>query len=583
MLRHFNFQAQFLVILVLGLSQLYPVLFPTPEGWPLIVDVLSMFSIVHLVGGYLGFIAKNFRQIPMMASAWVQSRESQRMLVILREFAVWTAVVFLVIRISRWTLGWQAGWRMDGAEHYNNYVDAALFLLSCSMLLSMRRVVLRLNRLDLTSGRRLIFSYLVLILGSTFLLMLPFAVLDGQQLKLIDAAFTVVSALSVTGLTTVNVAEVLSIPGQTLVLLLIQIGGLGIVAITAALAAATLRQLSLNESMVGKELYDIPDFGNMSHFVSKVTSLTLGLELVGTLALYFSLPSDLENRFFHALFHSVSAFCNAGFSSLAGNLDASPFAPWGLGVVCLLIVVGGLGFPLLFELMRECTRTRWKSHISVNSRLTLLVTAVLLIGGALVIFLMQSFSTSPGLSTGDRFWQSLFYSVSSRTAGFNMTPVSQLSQTSVLVIMLLMVVGGGPMSTAGGIKTTTLGVLAATAWATITGRTGAQFLRRRIPDLTIHRAVTGVVLYGFVASIATVLLVLTESIDPWALVFEVISAMSTVGLSLGATTDLSGFGKFVVILLMLMGRIGLVTFVYAGIGRRAPQRYRYPPDSFFVG
>ncbi len=571
------------MILVLGLAQLYSVLFPTLEGWPLVVDVLSIFSIVHLVGGYLGFIAKNFRQLPRQASEWVQSRESQRMLVILREFAVWSAVGFLVIRISRWTQGWEAGWKMSGVDHYHNYIDAALFLLSCSLLLSMRRVSRWLSRLDLTSGRRLIFSYIVLIMGSTLLLMLPYAVLDGKQLKLIDATFTVVSALSVTGLASINIAEVLSIPGQILVLILIQIGGLGIVAITAALAAATLRRFSLNESMVGKELYDIPDFGNMSQFVVKVTSLTFALEIVGTFALYFSLPSGLENRFFHALFHSVSAFCNAGFSTLTGNLDQSPFAPWGLGVICLLIIVGGLGFPLLFELLRECTRTRWKSHISVNSRLTLLVTAVLLVGGALVIFLMQSFSTSPALSPGERFWQSLFYSVSSRTAGFNMTPVSQLSQTSVLVIMFLMVVGGGPMSTAGGIKTTTLGVLAATAWATITGRTGAQFLHRSIPDLTIHRAVTGVVLYGFVASVATVLLVLTESIDPWALVFEVISAMSTVGLSLDATPDLSSSGKIVVILLMLMGRIGLVTFVYAGIGRRAPQRFRYPQDSFFVG
>jgi trk system potassium uptake protein TrkH len=583
MLRTFNFQAQVLVILVLGLTQVYPVLFPTPEGWPLIVDVLSIFSIVHLVGGYLGFVVKNFRRLPLTAARWVQSRESQRMLVILREFAIWTAVGFLVLRISRWTLGWEAGWRMSGLDHYNNYVDAALFLLGCSLLLSMRRVTLRLSRLDLTSGRRLILSYVVLIIGATFLLMLPFAVLDGQQLELVDAAFTVVSALSVTGLASVNIAEVLSLSGQTIVLLLIQIGGLGIVAITAALAAATLRQMSLNQSMVGKELYDIPDFGNMSQFVAKVTGLTFGLELLGTFALYFSLPSGLENRFFHALFHSVSAFCNAGFSTLPANLENSPFAPWGLGVLCLLIVIGGLGFPLLFELMKECANKRWKSHISVNSRLTLIVTAVLLVGGALVIFLMQSFAISRFPSAGDRFWHSLFYSVSSRTAGFNMTPVSQLSQTSVLVIMLLMVVGGGPMSTAGGIKTTTLGVLAATAWATITGRTGAQFMHRRIPDLTIHRAVTGVVLYVFVASIATVLLVLTESIDPWAILFEVISALSTVGLSLGATTELSGFGKILVILLMLMGRIGLVTFVYAGIGRRAPRRYRYPQDSFFVG
>ncbi len=219
----------------------------------------------------------------------------------------------------------------------------------------------------------------------------------------------------------------------------------------------------------------------------------------------------------------------------------------------------------------------------MNTRLTLYVTGFLLFFGAAGLFVMEGFSGSTLMSGWTRFWTSVFYSISSRTAGFNMIPVDQLSQTSILVIMLLMVVGGGPMSTAGGIKTTTVGVLASTAWATLTGKTGPQFRDRAIPELTVFRAVAGVVFYMFIASMAALLLILTENLDPWIIIFEVISAMSTVGLSLGATPDLSGFGKIVVIVLMLTGRIGLATFLYAGLGRRDAQRYRCPQDRFFVG
>jgi len=583
MLRYFNFQEQLVVICLLGVVRLYPSLFGAPALWPLLVDVVCVFSIVHLVGGYLGFLLKNLRRLPELAAEWTTSRDSLRTLAIVREFSVWSAVLFLVLRISRWSLGWEAGLRLQGVEHYDNYSDAALLLLGLSWLLSGRRVLRKLGRIDLTSGRRLLFSYAVLVLGGTLLLLLPVSLQPGQQLKIVDAAFTVVSAITVTGLTSVNVPEVFSLTGLSLILALIQVGGLGVIVITAGLAAATWRRLSLNQSMMSKELYDIPDFGNMPQFLAKVTLLTFTLELLGTFFLFFSLPVELENRFFHALFHSVSAFCNAGFSTLPANLENSPFAGWGLGLICFLIVAGGLGFPLHFEMLQTFRASRHQRCLSANSKLTLAVTIGLLVVGALSIFVMQSFSKGFELPIETRFWQSIFYSVSSRTAGFNMVPVAELGSTCVLVILFLMFVGGGPMSTAGGIKTTTLGVLLATAWATVKGQRGPHFMKRAIPDMTVHRAVTGIILYMLLGSIATILLVLIENVDPWVLVFEVVSAMSTVGLSLGATSELSHTGKTLVILLMLIGRIGLVTFVYAGIGRRETQRYKYPQDSFFVG
>jgi len=583
MVRYFNLQTQLLVLLLLVAAKVFQEFFAVPPGWPLILDVLSIFAIVELVGGYLRFVFNNLRRIRTLAAAWAVSGESRKALSVLREFCQWMAVVFLTLRVSRWTEGWEAGWKLLGVEHYQNFFDTAILLLIVSWALSSRRVLRRLRAINITSSRRLIFSYLVLIVGAMLLLMLPFALQPGMVLDLIDSAFVVVSALSVTGLSPVNVAETFSVSGQVLILFLIQIGGLGIVILTAGLAAATLRRLSLNNSRAGQELYDIPDIGNMSQFLSKVLAFTLTFELVGAVVLYFSLPADLPRRFFQALFHSVSAFCNAGFSILPANLEASPFSGVGIGTVCALVFVGGLGFPVVFNIIANLKPTKHYKTLAAHTRMTLWVGVGLLVAGAIGIFLMESFSGNPFLDPWERFGQSVFYSISSRTAGFNMVPVDRLSMTSILVIMLLMFIGGGPLSTAGGIKTSTLGVLAASAYSTLRGRPFAQFYHREIPLRTVMRAITGLALYVLVAAVAILVLIISENIDPWALMFEVVSAMSTVGLSLGATNELSIFGKIVVIFLMLMGRVGLVTFVYAGLGKMDNQRYRVPADKFFVG
>lgn len=583
MVRYFNLQTQLLVLLVLVSAKIFQEFFSVPSAWPLIVDFLSVFAILQLVGGYVRFLINNVRRLPHMAAAWAVSAESRRALSVLREFCQWMAVVFLTLRLTRWTGGWQAGWKLRGVEHYGNYFDTAIILLMISWTLSSRRVLRRLRSIDITSSRRLLFSYLLLIVGATLVLMMPFSLIEGQKLAFVDSVFTVVSALSVTGLTTVNVAETFSLTGQILILFLIQIGGLGIVILTAGLAAATLRRLSLNDSMAGRELYDIPDIGNMSQFLSKVLTLTLTLELIGTVILYFSLPPELPLRFFQALFHSVSAFCNAGFSVLPKGLEDSPFSIVGISSLCVLIVVGGLGFPVLFNIIAHLKPSRRYRSLAAHTQLTIWMSFVLLFMGSLGIFLMETFSGKPFLAPWERIGQSVFYAISSRTAGFNMVPVDKLSTTSILVIMLLMFVGAGPMSTAGGIKTSTLGVFVAAAYSTLRGRPFAQFRNREIPLTTVMRAITGLTLYVLVAATAILILILSENIDPWAIMFEVISAMSTVGLSLGVTADFSVFGKVVLIFLMFMGRVGLVTFVYAGVGKVDNQRYRVPADKFFVG
>ncbi len=584
MAQHFNSRAQLLILLILSGAKLLEWIIPPIPGWSLILDFISVFTIVYLLGGYFSFARKNFRKIPRLLSAWAATGESRRLLSIIREFSMWVSVGFLGLRISRWTEGWQAGIELEGVLHFNNYFSASILFMGISWMLSLKKVQHRLRDLQYTSGRKLLFSYILLALMATIFLMLPFSLQPGKVLSLVDASFIVVSAISVTGLVPVNIAETLSLPGQFLILFLIQIGGLGIIMLSAALAAATFKKLSLAHSLVSKELYDIPDIGNMAQFLTKVFVLTLGIEFVGALLLFFSLPVEMNERLFHAIFHAVSAFCNAGFSSFPTNLENSPMGLGGMGVIGFLVVLGGLGFPVLIDLLQSLRNAKCYRSLNANTRLTLWTVATLLFLGTAGIFLMESFSPVMGGKTWlNNLGTAIFYSVSARTAGFNHLPMNDLGMTSIVVLILLMVVGGSPLSTAGGLKTTTVGVLVAAAWSSLRGLQWTQFGNRMIANKTIMRALTGLVLYVLVSMTAILLLTVTERMDPWIIIFEVISAMSTVGLSLGATPELSSFGKMLVMFLMMAGRIGLVTFMYAGIGNRQSQRYRVPQDQFFIG
>ena len=584
MAQHFNSNAQLFILLLLGLARGLEILLPPIPAWPVVLDIISIFAILYLVGGYIGFVIKKFRRLPRLLSAWAATGESRMLLAILREFTMWMSVGFLALRMTRWSEGWRAGVELVGVSHFDNYFGTSIILLAVSWALSLKKVQHWLRGIRYTSGRKLLFSYVLLSLIATILLMLPFSVKAGQELSFIDASFIVVSAISVTGLVPVNIAETLSFTGQSLVLFLIQIGGLGIIMLSAALAAATLKRLSLSHSLVSKELYDIPDIGNMGQFLTKVFVLTLGLEFIGALLLFFALPVEMSDRLFHAIFHAVSAFCNAGFSSFPANLENAPLGAGGMWVIGILIVVGGVGFPVLIDLIRSLKPVKCYRCLSANTRLTLWSVGILLVMGMAGIFLMETFSPAGNSESWVKnLGTSLFYSVSARTAGFNQIPVSELSMTSVVVMLFLMVIGGSPLSTAGGLKTTTVAVLVAAAWSSLRGLQWPQFGNRMIANKTIMRALTGLVVYVFVAVTAILVLTITESIDPWSIIFEVVSAMSTVGLSLGATSNLSVFGKILVMFLMMAGRIGLVTFMYAGIGSREPQRYKVPQDQFFIG
>ncbi len=492
------------------------------------------------------------------------------------------STLIAILFLSFWLRNEHLGFDVTISNQYHTFFHAGFLMAFISIAMNYKKAGHWWQMVDITPGRMVFILYGLVSFISTFFLILPVSLQPGAGIELIDAFFVSVSALAVTGLTPINIADTFSTSGLSILLFLIQLGGLGIVIISVGLAVLTRNRLSLSQSLMGKELYDLPSIGSMGPFLKRVLLFTVIAELIGWILIWTVLPANLSNRGFHALFHAISAFCNAGFSSFPNNLNVPGLASM-KSIVCLLVLIGGIGFPVIFEIIRKMTRKKAYRPLSSNTVLTLTVTASLLFLGAIGIFFIETFETASQFSGGKNLIHGLFYTISARTAGFNLAPIADLTYGSQLLIAFLMVVGGSPLSTAGGIKTTTVGVILIAAASLMRGHKWLQFRTSEINYIVLQKAVTLVVLYSIAMFIATLALVAIEPSDPWAIVFEVISALSTVGLSLGVTEELSSLSKVIVIGLMLTGRLGLVTMVYIGFGRSYSQRFRYSRERFYVG
>lgn len=496
------------------------------------------------------------------------------------------AVFFLGSWLWRWAvLDWYLG---DTTFHprYLTYLDAFLLCYFLAQVATAHRWGLWVAKIPLNWGRQILVHYVVGILVGTLLLVMPFSVADKQSLRLLDALFIAGSAISVTGLSPVDVGTVLSFWGQVILLILIQLGGLGIIMVTAALSLAANRRLSLSSIALGQAAFGRSDVGGVPRFLAQVASFTIFVELLGAALLYITLPQQTEQRLFHAIFHSVSAFCNAGFSLLPQSLYQSPFGISGVFVICLLIMLGGLGFPVVFEIGEK-----WRSHswahlwtrLSAYTKLALVSSVVLWLVGVVLFFLFEEANLTSKLPWWEILGNAIFYSISARTAGFNLAPLEQFHVSVHFFLLLLMMIGANPTSTGGGMKTTTVGVILATVYSTVFNKSQNVVFHRAIPIRTLKRALVIVIMYLFIAGLAITVLSITEKVPTFSLLFEVISALSTVGLSLSATAKLTAFGKMVIIFLMIFGRVGLLTIVLAGIGEPEKLAIRYPEDDFVVG
>ncbi len=427
-------------------------------------------------------------------------------------------------------------------------------------------------------------SFAFLILLGALLLSFPVSARGDRPLLAIDALFTATSAVCVTGLSTIDVATALSPFGQGVLLFLIQVGGLGILVFStfATLLLGGHPGLRVGQALSQSlELRGAKDAYRLAGFIG---IFTFGIEALGALALglvFARHGADAADAAWQGVFHSVSAFCNAGFALFSDNLVMLQRDPWGLLVISLLVVLGGIGFLVLAALASSLRRGAAR-HLSLHVKVVLVWTGALVAGGTLVFLLLEWNGVLQGLSLGDKLSNALLLSVSPRTAGFNALPVDGLRSASLLVIMLFMFVGASPGSAAGGIKTTTLAVLLGAVRASIRGDERVVLFGRQVPQDVVYRAVAISVLHLGISLVGLWGLLLTQPHAPAALAFETVSATGTVGLTLSVTPTLTASGKLLVVFLMFAGRVGPMSLALL-LGRAREVRTLYPESRLMVG
>jgi trk/ktr system potassium uptake protein len=443
--------------------------------------------------------------------------------------------------------------------------------------------------LQLRPTQQLALSFLLFIAGGSLLLTFPAATLDGRGAPAIDALFTATSAVCVTGLAVMDIGSTYTLFGQSVILALIQIGGLGIMTLSTSIALIFRRKLGFRTRALMGHLVEDASLQKLSSVVFYIVRAALILEGAGALALYLRWRKDFPTEteaIFSSVFHAVAAFCNAGFSLFSTNLEGYRGSLVVNGVVIVLMIMGGLGFTVLSAFINaETLRLRWSGFrkISVHGRLALTATAILLLGGALFIFFFEFDSALAPLNMKDKILASLFQSASLRTGGLHTLDPSSLQNVTLWLMILWMFIGGCPASAAGGIKVTTAGILLLAVRAMLLGREDVEIFGRSIPKEVVYKSIAIAMTSLMAVTLGFSLLLFTQGASFVGLLFESVSAFANVGLSLGVTSTLSMAGKLILIFLMYAGRIGPLTLALA-VGERATRAsIHYPEARILVG
>jgi len=421
-----------------------------------------------------------------------------------------------------------------------------------------------------------------LIVAGTLLLLLLNE--RSYPLRFVDALFTATSAVCVTGLVVVDTGKDLTPASQAVVLLLIQLGGIGVMTATTALSLLMRERIGLRQRLFLAGGFGMETPSGVIRFLRRILLLTVTVEAIGAVFLYagFIRAGFSPSRaLYNALFHSVSAFCNAGFSLFSDSLAGFSQSFLIPGTVMVLILLGGLGFIVLSELTRGLGRRTEK--LSMYSRLVLLTTTGLVLFGAFALTLCEWNHSLAAMSGGWKIWNGFFASITPRTAGFDTVAPSTFTSAGIFITIMLMIVGASPGSTGGGFKTTTLAVLLVSTWNNLRKSPEINLWNRRLSVRILQRTVTVVVLYIGTIGLGLTALALLEPLPFRSLLFETVSAMGTVGLSLGITMELSDAGKIVLILLMFWGRVGIVTFLYGLLKPVAKGKVSYPDAEIPIG
>lgn len=444
---------------------------------------------------------------------------------------------------------------------------------------------IRENRL-LSPYQTVVFSFMAVIIVGAVVLMLPVSASLGESISFTDALFTATSAVCVNGLTVVNISQKFSAFGQTVLIILVQIGGLGVMTITLWLAVLAGRQMRLGNRLLVQESLNLLTFSGVKRLLVNIGTETFVIEFIGgtIMAVQFYQEFGLRGIYL-GYWHAISAFCNAGFDILGSSGIAAYITAPSVGLtLSILTIFGSLGFKTLEELKDRFIYKKY-FRFSLNTKIVLSMTALLLIVGTVMLFLLEysNNSTIGGLSMINKSLASFYLSVISRSSGFALINTPDLGNAALFLIMILMFIGGAPGSTAGGIKTTTFAVIVSSTFDVIRGREDVEIFKRRIDSDTIMRALALFFISSAIVVAATMYLFITEQFTFVETLFEVISAFATVGLTTGITPLLSNSGKLLIICIMFVGRVGVATFTLSLAMQHKKVYVHHPSEKVSIG
>lgn len=443
------------------------------------------------------------------------------------------------------------------------------------------------KKIKLNGVQILAIGFLVTILIGAIILSFPISSATGEATNFLDALFTSTSAVCVTGLVTLDTGIYWSVFGQTVIMILIEVGGLGFMSFATMLALLVGKRITLRERLVMQEAFNTFDLQGLVKMVKYIVCFTFSVQFFGALLLstQFVPEYGIYKGIFYSIFHSISAFCNAGFD-LFGNFSSLTRYSHDavvIMVISALIIIGGLGFAVWIEIYNY---KKGSNKLSIHSKLVILMTVLLLFGGFVLMFIFEysNPATIGDMSIGDKLLNSWFASVTPRTAGFNSISTGDMTVAGQFLTVILMFIGGSPGSTAGGLKTATIGILLFTVISVIRGREDTELYKRRFSKELVYKAFVIFFLALILVISVTMILSFTEPHIAFEdLLYEATSAFATVGLSTGITPTLGSVSKVVLMITMYFGRVGIFTVMLAMLRGKKKQAYKYPEGKILIG
>jgi trk system potassium uptake protein TrkH len=445
-----------------------------------------------------------------------------------------------------------------------------------------------LFRLKLAPAQVVLLSFGGWIVLGSLVLILPVSAAPGKNIAFIDALFMATSATCVTGLSSISLPDEFSIFGQMIMLLLAQVGGLGIMTLSSSMAVIMGKSLQMREQVIMQDVLDASGSEELLRLIVDIIRYTFVIEFIGAILLtvgFYQEGFEIGQSLYFGFFHSIMAFCNAGYALFNNNLEDFKFQPLISLTIAILLILGGIGFSVIKDIYETIKAKRAFKTLSLHTKLILTVNLILIILGTVYLFFGEFLHAFKDMNTWERLQVSFFQAVTPRTAGFNTVNLNALHPHSNYLIILLMFIGASPGSTGGGIKTSTFAILLQSVTATLKGKSEVEFFERRVPAATVVKSIAIFIISLIVVSVGILVMMRLEPDKSFlSLFFEVVSAFGTVGLSLGITPFLTILGKLVMIIMMFIGRVGPLTLVLA-VGSRVvlPSKVEYPEGKILIG